>query len=278
VVDPTRGKVTVVGSFQTGANGARTVIQENGTFEGFNADGKRTMLMRTAADYSGSVTRFYGPLQAEMLNFYPADSTTLRGQIIQDSANFTLNAAGTSQNLYLDAKQDIVIDPVRYVRSPKIYTDNVLPNGAYTEMYVIVNGTTGRIMRIGANESSEKLKVAIEDDHTDKTILNLQPRKWYWRENAERLADLLSRENSGEEVSKEEWGDVQEPYQDRGFVAEEVASAGLEQYTLKSKETQEISGLKYDRMWIPLVPIAKEHEDRITELERIIAQLQKEKE
>ena len=269
VVDPTRGKVTVVGSFQTGAGGARTIIKENGTFESFNEDGARLMLMRTAADYSGSVTRFFGPLQAEMLNFYPATSTELRGQIVQDTARFTLNAARSGQRLELDASA--------YVSSSKIRSTTLNGDGnQYSNDYLTctVNGEIRRIIFT----SAERYKIAIQESKMSyRGILDVKLKTWHWKEDAEKYAEFLSAHSPYDVLTVDESTQLDDLRikKDQGFIAEEVLKAGLPEYVTYNEEG-EVEGLNYNRMWMPLVPLAQEHDTRITELEQSLAEMKAE--
>jgi len=84
--------------------------------------------------------------------------------------------------------------------------------------------------------------------------------------NAEAYADLLDRQERGEEPSPEEADAIERLRRIPGLVAEEVEAAGLSAYVNYDADGKVI-GLAYDRLWTLLVPLVKRQRDKIDALE-----------
>lgn len=156
-------------------------------------------------------------------------------------------------------------DGQRYFRASGIYARTTTAGAN------VAVGGSGELYRTVSLRDS---KTSIEDapnSWVDK-VWSLQPRTWFDRGDAERLAAALDREQSGIFV---DWSDemVSPLRRIPGFVAEEVEAAGLEEF-LTRDETGELTGLAYDRLSAALLVAMKDErqkrldaETRLTELE-----------
>lgn len=156
-------------------------------------------------------------------------------------------------------------DGQRYFRASGIYARTTTAGAN-----VAVGGSGELYRTVSLRES----KAVIEDapsSWADK-VWTLQPRTWFDRGDAERLAAAIDREQSGIFV---DWSDemVSPLRRVPGFVAEEVEAAGLEEF-LTRDETGELTGLAYDRLSAALLVAMKDErqkrldtETRLTELE-----------
>lgn len=144
-----------------------------------------------------------------------------------------------------------------YLRSKTVYERT---NTGTINMHVTSAGTFYR------TTSRRDAKDAIEDGSQTWAdgVLNLRPRTWFDRGNAETLADLLKRQSEGEEIN---WEDEDIPVLRRitGFVAEEVEEAGLSEFVTYDDDG-EINGLAYDRIPAALVMLAQRQQGQIDTL------------
>lgn len=136
-----------------------------------------------------------------------------------------------------------------YVISTTIYDRNIS-----SASQVGITGS-GELRRIS---SARKYKTNIETVEGQKTI-------------GHKLFDLkLTKWNDKEEINHISLNSIgTEPHTHYGLIAEDVESAGLHEFVDYQDGVTE--GIYYDRLWIPLIPIAKDHEERIAELERKLA-------
>ena len=122
---------------------------------------------------------------------------------------------------------------------------------------------------LGQTSSSRKDKLLIEPMKVDHyNILDITPSDWFDKPGTEAYANYLDNEktlNLDEE-------DV--PYLRRipGAVAEDFESVGLGIYVHYDKDGN-VQGLMYDRAWLSLVPIVKDHEIKLTAHEQEIIAL-----
>ncbi|WP_260286349.1 hypothetical protein [Peribacillus aracenensis] len=163
----------------------------------------------------------------------------------------------TSAGTILTLGSDATASP-NYVQSIDVYNRTYSPAA---NMYVTSSGVIGR------TTSATKYKLEIEESKLDsRKILNLIPKTWYDKSATEAYADALTREQDGEIV---DWDEVDIPEISRvpGLIAEDVIEAGLPEYVIygpfKEDGTREVEGLMYDRLWTPLIPITREHEEEI---------------
>src|SRR5690606_33523881 len=145
------------------------------------------------------------------------------------------------------------------IRQPTVRSTSTTANA---NVYVGSNGV------LALSTSTLKNKVAVEDapEEWAERLLDVSPRTWFDRVNAEAYADLLDRQERGEEPSPEEADAIERLRRIPGLVAEEVEAAGLSAYVNYDADGKVI-GLAYDRLWTLLVPLVKRQRDKIDALE-----------
>lgn len=128
-------------------------------------------------------------------------------------------------------------------------------------VYITSYGTLGR------STSASKYKLSIENqfktekeqlDHS-KNLLNLNVRHWFDKEESEISAEEC-------EVKGVCSADAFKLDRHVGLIAEEVESAGLNEHVVRN-ENDEVEGIEYDRLWIHLLPIIREQQQKIENLE-----------
>ena len=172
--------------------------------------------------------------------------------------------------------------------SVAMYVDGWIRNGGHWETSATANvymnsgwGTLGRI------SSRRAIKVNIRPAGNDPAnVLKLDPKSWVdlgelQQEFMERdldPADYISPdEGEGPTMDEAEVAEVlgELPKRTLGLVAEDVVEAGLMEYAdwTRSEETGQyrVTGVAYDRLWITLIPLVREHRDRLAEQEEQIA-------
>lgn len=153
-----------------------------------------------------------------------------------------------------DGKDRVASDAI-YRRSYDKGTANV---------HITPYGTLGRAT------SASKYKLSIEKQYKDEqkqlehssSLLNLDVKSWFSKSEAEILAKEIE---TGERVSDEEF----ELNRAVGLIAEDVESNGLIEHVSYGADN-EVEGIAYDRLWIHLIPIIKDQQKRIEQLEAII--------
>lgn len=153
-----------------------------------------------------------------------------------------------------DGKDRVASDAI-YRRSYDKGTANV---------HITPYGTLGRAT------SASKYKLSIEKQYKDEqkqlehssSLLNLDVKSWFSKSEAEILAKEIE---TGERVSDEEF----ELNRAVGLIAEDVESAGLKEHVSYGADG-EVEGIAYDRLWIQLIPIIKDQQKRIEQMEAII--------
>lgn len=132
-------------------------------------------------------------------------------------------------------------------------TTSLAPN-----MYVSPSG----IVQSSSSSARFKLNIRTAEESLDvgNKILGLPVRKWNDKFETETIAEELS---SG--INNTEWPELRlKSYW--GFIAEELEEKGLEQFVTRNLEGK-LDGIQYAQMWIPLVPVIKDHKERIEMLE-----------
>ncbi|WP_428971204.1 tail tube TT1 domain-containing protein [Staphylococcus halotolerans] len=128
-------------------------------------------------------------------------------------------------------------------------------------VYVTSYGTLGR------STSASKYKLSIENqfktekeqlDHS-KNLLNLNVRHWFDKEESE----ITAKECEVKGVCS---ADAFKLDRHVGLIAEEVESAGLNEHVVRN-ENDEVEGIEYDRLWVHLLPIIREQQQKIENLE-----------
>jgi len=105
----------------------------------------------------------------------------------------------------------------------------------------------------------------------DDRILSLKATRWFDKNETEAVAEYFRRVEEGE--SLEGLAPSGKLRRIPGMIAEEVESAGLEDYVIYN-EDGEIEGLMYDRLAVSLIPIVRRQKDRIVELENKVSTLE----
>lgn len=125
-------------------------------------------------------------------------------------------------------------------------------------VYITSDGVLGRAT------SARKYKLLEEPLEIDPyKLLELEPKTWYDK----RAVEDWARELEGEEV------EFQKVHRHPGLVAEDVADAGLEMFVTFGDDG-EIEGLQYDRLWTLLIPIVKDQQKKIEELDAKLLKLE----
>lgn len=149
-------------------------------------------------------------------------------------------------------------DASRRVASDAIYR-RTYSGGA--NMVITEEGTLGR------STSASKYKLSIENQFIDpseqlahsKNILNLDVKSWFDKAESE----IVSKEcEEGCRISD----DAFKLKRHVGLIAEDVESVGLNEYVDYNVDGG-VESIQYDRLWVHLIPIIKEQQKRLEELE-----------
>lgn len=133
-----------------------------------------------------------------------------------------------------------------------------------SNMYV---GPTGVLSK---SSSSKKYKLATENLDVDyRKVWGLIPKSWYDKNNSERYAELLTRKHNGEDVDF----DCEPIRRIPGLLAEDVHNAGLHEFVVYDLDGN-VEGIMYDRLWILLIPITRDHETRLNEYDERIGTIE----
>lgn len=144
------------------------------------------------------------------------------------------------------------------VASPTVY--NRTYSGS-ANVYVTSYGTLGR------STSASKYKLSIENQFKtekeqlahSKNLLGLNVRHWFDKEESE----ITAKECEVKGVCS---ADAFKLDRHVGLIAEEVESAGLNEHVVRN-ENGEVEGIEYDRLWVHLLPIIREQQQKIENLE-----------
>ena len=149
-------------------------------------------------------------------------------------------------------------DESRRVASDAIYRRTY---SAGANMVITEEGTLGR------STSASKYKLSIENQYTEpsdqlehsKNILKLDVKSWFDKAESE----IVSKEcEKGCRISD----DAFKLKRHVGLIAEDVESVGLSEYVDYNTEGG-VESIQYDRLWVHLIPIIKEQQKRLEELE-----------
>ncbi|EHY92694.1 phage tail protein [Staphylococcus saprophyticus] len=149
-------------------------------------------------------------------------------------------------------------DASRRIASDAIYK-RTYSMGA--NMVITEEGTLGR------STSASKYKLSIENQFTEpneqlehsKGILNLDVKSWFDKAESE----IVSKEcEKGCRISDDSF----KLKRHVGLIAEDVESVGLSEYVDYNTEGG-VESIQYDRLWVHLIPIIKEQQKRLEELE-----------
>ena len=149
-------------------------------------------------------------------------------------------------------------DTSKRVRSDAIYR-RTYSMGA--NMVITEEGTLGR------STSASKYKLSIENQYTEpsdqlehsKNILNLDVKSWFDKAESE----IVSKECEERcRISDDSF----KLKRHVGLIAEDVESVGLSEYVDYNTEGG-VESIQYDRLWVHLIPVLKEQQKRLEELE-----------
>ncbi|AZV43744.1 hypothetical protein BAOM_3135 [Peribacillus asahii] len=146
-------------------------------------------------------------------------------------------------------------------------------------IYITSFGTLGR------STSASKYKLNIEEYNVSKSknILDLTPKTWFDKTATEQYAEYLTKispvDIEGNPVEPQEVPEMIDiPYMEThtGLIAEDVEAVGLSEFVTygapDENGNREVEGLEYSRLWVLLIPLVKEQQTKIEELEqRLIA-------
>lgn len=149
-------------------------------------------------------------------------------------------------------------DASRRVASNAIY-NRTYSMGA--NMVITEEGTLGR------STSASKYKLSIENQFTEpseqlehsKNILNLDVKSWFDKHESETVAEEIK---EGKRISDDGFKLKRRV----GLIAEDVENVGLTEYVDYNTEGG-VESIQYDRLWVHLIPIIKEQQKRLEELE-----------
>jgi hypothetical protein len=148
----------------------------------------------------------------------------------------------------------------------KLGVDTLSGNRAYPGVYIqgAYNrpiGSNGKPLLvtsdglIGVSSSTEREKEDIEtaDKHTldlGHKLLTVRTTSWKYK-----IDKLLRKDYEEQKLTKDY---VAEAPTDYGMIAEELASVGLEEFVQRNDKTNEINGIDYEKLTVPLISLTKE--------------------
>lgn len=164
------------------------------------------------------------------------------------ATNGTFEAALGTKNTYGFSIGSNVVAPMIRAKS-YTYAAN---------MFISSYGTMG----LATSTKANKLDIVDVPDMLQKgyNLLTINPRQWFDKTSVEAYADV----QSGNSDSIESVVNIKPV---TGMVAEEVASAGLDDYVVKD-ENNKVQGLAYDRLWTLLLPVLRDMNDKINKLQK----------
>ena len=164
------------------------------------------------------------------------------------TTNGTFKAALGTKNTYGFSVESQVVSPMIRANS-YTYSSNV---------FISSYGTMG----LATSTKANKLDIVDVPNMLQKgyNLLTLNPRQWFDKTSVEAYADV----QSGNSDSIESVVNIKPV---TGMVAEEVASAGLDDYVVKD-ENNKVQGLAYDRLWTLLLPVLRDMNDKINKLQK----------
>lgn len=210
----------------------------------------------------GSGLRFYKSILEKRVAVVDGDYAT-GGDTIIEAGNGEFNQINRrSGNSYLRFLSNNFFSMGTDTKS-RIYSDAIY-NRTYSSapnMYITDEGTLGR------STSASKYKVSIEKQYQDenkqlnhsKKLLNLNIKSWFDKFESEMYAKEI-------QEGKRLVDDNFKLKRHHGLIAEDVESLGLDEFVSRGKNN-EVEGILYDRLWVHLIPIIREQQKRIEQLE-----------
>lgn len=172
----------------------------------------------------------------------------------------TVNRRGDNSYISVVTPSHLVVgnDAMKRVASDAIYARTY---SAGANVVVTEEGTLGR------STSASKYKLAIENQFNNETdqlihsrnLLDLNVKSWFDKAESEIVAEELK---EGQKLSD----DAFKLERHVGLIAEDVENVGLKEYVTYNSEG-EIEGIQYDRLWVHLLPVLKDQQKRIEQLE-----------
>lgn len=187
--------------------------------------------------------------------------------------------ATTAGNLWLNTSGSVSlrIDPSGNMMNSQVYSNTA------TSAANMGITSTGWFFRSTSKRDSKLMIETFPDELADK-LLNVLPRTWIDRGDAERLAEHEKLMNLGVLTEEQQakandlYSQTSELRRIAGFVAEEFDDAGLEIFVTKSRDqdgNETIEGLAYDRISAALLSIVQRQQHRISSFEERLSALER---
>lgn len=288
--DAIDGKTITGALIRTAATGTRTEVSASGV-RTFNSAG--SVITRIGGNSNGALEVFHDTGQAAI--YVGPLSGGAKGVRVAEPGGTTLfnawvNAAGQGNFLALADSVQLT------ARADHLKLSSQMANG-YVQVNSGLQYFSAPTSTFGANTgistqpfnvfykltSSRRSKVAIEDLDPDlaRRLFEVPVRTWFDRTQVEAHAAALEATASGvlspETVEHAqyaaEWGVPLRRIP--GVVAEEVEAAGLEDFVTyepdpDNPDQQRTAGVMYDRMWTLLIPLVREQDAKVRELEATV--------
>lgn len=132
-------------------------------------------------------------------------------------------------------------------------------------------GTTGALSH-GSSAARYKVNAEPVPEEWHKRVLDLEPQVWLDRMQVEGKCGAEAVIETDEGPRLAEGADIGDVKPIAGLIAEHVEAAGLETY-VSYDEDGRVEGLDYDRLWTLLIPIVREQQQRIADLEATVQEL-----
>ena len=208
-------------------------------------------------------------------------SALFKNNVEVGAGDYAINSPGDASFGSLDLNNDLFINGADsdaigykfktgydttgyYIRSAATY-DRTYSN-ASANIHITDYGTFGR----ATSASKYKLDISLiqEPKNYVYNILKLNLKQWFDKNSIETYAVALSQGNADE--LNQQFGSIDSTY---GLIAEDVEKVGLYKFCEYNSKGQ-IEGIKYDRLWTLLIPIVKDHQQKIQQQQQQIQELQ----
>lgn len=218
--------------------------------------------------------------------FFPGTSTGFSWGLYGGNGNRLLNIQNSGRDH--DGISIATDNRSEYMLCRRIY-NRTYAGGA--NVTVTEAGVLGRVT------SAKKYKMNIEkmEGYNFNNILKLDGKKWFDKSSVEDSAEYLNQKAELDRRLAEkdltpgmynlEMQKLDASYPDKGFVglnygliAEDLEEAGLSEFCLYKRNpdgTQELEGIQYDRLVVPLIEVVKLHDKKIKSLESRLEHLEK---
>ena len=254
----------------TGDNRYFNIDSNNVRFRNEDGVGSVLQIFTSISGYSNGVIRFAGPLDSfNKGSDYGIHFANGRHVITQHTSN---------DGLYIYPDRDLGGSKTFVIRSHTnhssyrddfwinhngaMYNPRAAENTTTASANVRIHPTSGYFYR---STSARKSKIDIQDLGVNPyLILGVSPRDWYDKNAYESYSEYLTKKNSGE-YDAELLESIETLERVGGLVAEEVEDAGLGMF-VEYGENGRVEGLQYDRLWINLIPIVRDHNNYINDM------------